>query len=50
VVDVDGGLDPKKRAAVPRSARFAADSLLQGAGFELAVPRKTPGVLAGRLF
>jgi hypothetical protein len=27
--------------------RFAADSALEGAGFELAVPRKTPGVVAG---
>jgi hypothetical protein len=27
--------------------RFASDSPLEGDGFELSVPRKTPGVLAG---
>ncbi|HEY4446004.1 MAG TPA: hypothetical protein VGN30_17100 [Steroidobacteraceae bacterium] len=26
---------------------FAADSLLEGGGFELSVPQRTPGVLAG---
>jgi hypothetical protein len=26
---------------------FASDSALEGAGFEISVPRKTPGVLAG---
>ena len=32
-----------------RNFKLAPDSALEGAGFELAVPRKTPGVLAGVL-
>jgi hypothetical protein len=33
--------------AMIEEVRFGEDSPLEGAGFELAVPRKTPGVLAG---
>ena len=34
-------------ATMIQDVEFALDSLLEGAGFELTVPRKTPGVLAG---
>lgn len=46
-----GAAAPSSPTAMRRgsllSVRFAIDSPVEGAGFELAVPRKTPGVLAG---